>query len=339
MNFKKQLIVFMAFLCLYGCNENITKPEPEPGRRNYVWSVDTVYSVNPIYRIWGSSSTDIWATTIGNLNKSIYHYDGASWSTDGVFRLLSPHSIWGFSSSNVYIGGSGGIIWHYNGTLWQEMATLTKNGYSNIIFDNMWGSSPLDFYAFGASPDSLGLANNSVIAHYNGSWVILDTDCLTGIVERLYRNNADQLIYLQVVKFSNTYDSTFIYSYKQDQYNKIYSTVWSGTWADISLIQDEVYFILKKEVAQRTNNQFQPYLNLENTKFYQRIWGRTSMDIFILMTDGLAHYNGNDIEYLYYFDKPNTQIFEAMLFDKEVFFVQYEYTTNLSLIVHGKLIE
>jgi hypothetical protein len=40
---------------------------------------------------------------------------------------------------------------------------------------------------------------------------------------------------------------------------------------------------------------------------------------------------------LFYFDNPKTQIAGTALFQNEVFFLVYEYTTNLSLIYHGKL--
>jgi hypothetical protein len=57
------------------------------------------------------------------------------------------------------------------------------------------------------------------------------------------------------------------------------------------------------------------------------------------MTDGLAHYNGSDIEYLFYFNfTPRTQVFGAALFDKDAFFLVYEAQTGLSLVYHGILI-
>ncbi len=63
-------------------------------------------------------------------------------------------------------------------------------------------------------------------------------------------------------------------------------------------------------------------LQVDNPKFYQRMWGRSSNDIFLLMTDGLAHFNGSNIEYLFNFTYPDTepctQIFGAALFDKGV---------------------
>ena len=104
--------------------------------------------------------------------------------------------------------------------------------------------------------------------------------------------------------------------------------------SDISLINNEVYFILGNQIAIRVNNQFKTILNVDNPNFYQRIWGRNSKDIFLLMTDGLAHYNGNDVKYLFHFTlgdvKPWTQIYGAALFEKDIFFLVDEPPTHLT---------
>lgn len=335
---KRILIPCIVLLFLTNCSDNITDPEPEPGRRDYLWTIDTLFSFNPIYRLWGSSPTDVWALSRGTLREDIYHYNGTVWSTDGVFRLLSPYSIWGFSKNDIYIGGSNGSIWYYDGNQWNETIKLTKDGHTDIVFDNMWGNSPNNLYATGAYHDNYGLANNSVIAHYTGnSWEMIETDSIVGIVARLFESNKDQCVYLQVIKYSNSYDSTYIYEYNNDRYKLIYSTIWSDTWASISLVNNEVYFILNKKIAIRKNKQFETVLDLNTYNFDQIIYGRNSKDIFISMKDGLAHYNGTNIVYLFYFDKPNTHIFRGTIFNDEIFFLVYEYSTNLSLIYHGKL--
>ena len=101
------------------------------------------------------------------------------------------------------------------------------------------------------------------------------------------------------------------------------------------MINNEVYFVLRSEIARRVNNKFQTIVKLDGTNFYQRIWGRNSKDIFIEMKDGLAHYNGSNVEYLFNFYKPRTHIYGAALFDKEVFFLVSE--PGLDLIYRGKL--
>lgn len=134
------------------------------------------------------------------------------------------------------------------------------------------------------------------------------------------------------------FDSTQIFEYTPESSKLLYRSVWTrGQTADISLIDGRVYFILGQEIAIRNNNQFQTFLNVDNPNFHQRIWGKTSKDIFLRMTDGIVHFDGSNLEYLVYFNKPRTQIFGAALFEREVFFITHESSTNLNLIYHGVL--
>ncbi len=342
---KKLLRTIFILLAILGYSCDTTEPPIEidpPGRRDYTWTVDTLnYPYNTIYRIWGSSPTDVWATSPGgDLDKTIFHFDGETWKTDGISRPISPSSVFGFSPNNVWIGGSNGKLWRNNGNDWYEFAVITKEGNSQIVFDNIWGEAPNDLYAFGAYPDENSYATNSVIAHYQSDWQILNTDGIRGIVEHLYKDNISRKIYLQVPLpgAGTQFDSTQIFEYSPESSQLIYRSVWTrGQTADISLIAGRVYFILGQKIAIRNNNQFQTFLNVDNPNFHQRIWGKTSKDIFLRMTDGLVHYNGSDLEYLFYFNKNRTQIFGAALFESEAFFITYESATNLNLIYHGVL--
>ena len=341
-------ITIVILLLLNSCKDGITGPEEDqPGRRDYAWTVDTLNVESLIGKIWGSSPSDVWCINMSpDLSHSFWHYDGNKWSTDGKFRLISPHALFGFAQNNVYAGGSSsGRIWRFDGSNWEQTAQLTKSGINSIAFEDLWGESSDDFYAVGAGPDDKGYFNKTVIAHFNNNkWDMQDTDSLIGIVEHLYKNKSDNKIYLRLTKIGGTefIDSTIIYEYTQGKYTELYSNIESiGLKCDISLINGEVYFVLGNRIAKRVNGQFQTILQINNPKFYQRIWGRNSKDIFLLMTDGLAHYNGSDVEYLFHFTyadaKPTTQIFGAAIFEKEVFFTTYEPPTHLKLIYHGKL--
>ncbi len=49
---------------------------------------------------------------------------------------------------------------------------------------------------------------------------------------------------------------------------ELYTNIWTkGLQADISLINNEVYFILGNRIAIRVNNQFQTILNVDNLIF------------------------------------------------------------------------
>ena len=168
---------------------------------------------------------------------------------------------------------------------------------------------------------------------------MINTNGLIGIVENLYKDK-NKNIFIQTIHIGGgvSFDSTLIYQNLNGKFIKLYSSIWDrGLQADISLIDGEVYFILGDKIAKRKDNQFQTYLTIANPNFNQIIWGRNSKDIFLSMIDGIAHYNGTDIEYLLQYNKPSTYIFEAAIFEKEVFFLVRDYRNNLNLIYHGKL--
>jgi len=181
------LLLFTSALTftLLSCGDNITGPE-QPGKRNYTWTVDTLSNpFDPLFRLWGSSPTDVWSINIsGNVTGEIFHFDGKKWSSDAVPGMDSPHSIYGFASNNLWIGAAQGQIWHYGGNIWKQAAKLTKDGNTQIVFDNMWGDSPNDLYAFGAYTDENGFFNNSAIAHSFTNiikGIILSFTALSGI--------------------------------------------------------------------------------------------------------------------------------------------------------------
>ena len=337
-------ITVISLLILNSCDTNEALDDLTPGRRDYTWTVDTLNGINnPRYRMWGNSLEDIWATTGSDWKNSFSHFDGNNWKFYGVTNLINANAIYGFSASEIYAGAENGQIWKYGGDDWNLFTELAKDDRTDIVFSNIWGESSSDFYASGAYPDEDGLFNESVIAHFvNGSWDIMNTDDLFGIVSHIYKNFNDNKIYLIIIGGTNYTDSTKIYEYTQNNYNLLYGNLWTkGLQADISLINNTVYFVMGNQIAIRVNNNFKTIVDVNNSNFYQRIWGRNSKDIFLLMTDGLAHYNGSDIEYLFYFPleniKPWTQIYGAALFEKDVFFLVSEPPTGLSLVYHGKL--
>ena len=219
---------------------------------------------------------------------------------------------------------------------------MTKDGHSDIVFSDIWGETTTDFYISGAYPDSIiGAYNNSVIAHYyNEEWTLLTSVGLVGIVGHFFKCTINNKFYIETYRLGGSLhpDSSLIFEYSGGKYNEIYSSIWTkGLQASISLIDGEVYFILGNKIAKRESDAFQTFLQVDNSNFYQRIWGRNSKDIFLGMTDGLAHYNGSDVEYLLDLSKNKILVGGAALFEKEVFFMVYESSTNLNLIYHGKL--
>ena len=60
------LIAVAALILISNCSDNPVNGDDNiaPGRRDYVWTVDTLDGlISPRFRIWGSSPDDVWATT------------------------------------------------------------------------------------------------------------------------------------------------------------------------------------------------------------------------------------------------------------------------------------
>ncbi len=129
------LMLSLSFLLISSsCKNKIVGPGNDaPGRRDYVWEVDTVvsptsYPYKTLYRLWGSSPTDVWAVGAGgDLNSSIFHFDGSGWTTGKYSLVYGPWCVYGFGPNDIYVGGGGGRIWRFDGTSFREVAALAKD--------------------------------------------------------------------------------------------------------------------------------------------------------------------------------------------------------------------
>lgn len=336
---KKIFILSLLIILPLSCS-NPTDPYDnlQPGRRDYVWTVDTLnIPFTVLTRIWGSSPTDVWAIGPGgDLDKTIYHFDGASWSNDGISRPLSPTAIFGFSNSNVWIGGLGGDIWNYNGIDYLKIATVTIPNYNFVVFEDIWGEAPNNIYSVGFAQD--GTTYRSVILKYDGvSWKNIDTYKMRNsfIKIRRGRTTSNDFYILGVGNEPFAEDTSFIYSFSGSSLIQIYKGLSNvNEIAGIENINDEIYFLKGNKLFKYVNNNFQFFLDVGEPAAFL---GRSSRDIFLGKLNGISHYNGSDIQYLYQFNDPGIRIFMGIIFEKEVFFLVYDFNNSLNLIIRGKL--
>jgi hypothetical protein len=63
--FFLSFLVFISVVII-SCNQT-TEPEPQPGRRDYVWRIDTLQMpVNFLGSVWGATPNDVWAVGAGD---------------------------------------------------------------------------------------------------------------------------------------------------------------------------------------------------------------------------------------------------------------------------------
>jgi hypothetical protein len=77
----------------------------------------------PIFRIWASGPSDVYATTIG----MVLHYNGTSWSPTIIAAGDSLLGLWGLTSTNVHTLGVQADVGIYNGTSW-ALSNVSADG-------------------------------------------------------------------------------------------------------------------------------------------------------------------------------------------------------------------
>ncbi len=338
------LILNLFFLFFFESCKSSTAPKQntlQPGRRDYTWTVDTLnipYTV--LENIWGSSPTDVWAVGPGgDKDKTIYRFNGQQWVNDGISRPLAPTAVFGFAQNDVWLAGTlGDDIWHYDGTVLSKYQNYYVPGYPLTGIQGIWGDSPNNIYAVGfADSDNIF---RGMIQQFNGSqWKITYLSNKNEEFSIEYKDPLSNNCYVLSYRNNdnNNTDSTIIYQYDGQSLKEIYSSdFFAGHSSNLAYIASQVYFILDNGVYSY-NNGFKLLFNVDYPNFYRAICGRNNEDIFLCMKDGIAHYNGTDIQYLYHFHQGIYFSGPPAIFDKEVFFLVYDFVNNINLVIRGKL--
>lgn len=359
--FALLLLLLQSTFILSSCKKDspveVKKDEPvevpdtsRPGRRDYVWTIDTLYMPMATIRcVWGATPNDVWAVGPGGSDDyRLYHYDGKKWKVyQKEFIDCWGNVITGFSRDNVWMVGTEGKIWHYDGTKWSWnfVYRVDEHKYVLRIITDMCGISPDNIYACGVLSEIVDdqTIHTGFLLHYDGNtW------------KEIYRGGKSA----QFIRIKEEYGKVYILEYvdsKKDiseeglafyelsdgRIKKIYSkSVKDGTWMGLSSVGHRVYFCFEKDVALYRQNEFLTQFTVDEPAFQNDIFGRNPKDIFIPMRDGLAHYNGEDIKYLFRHSTDFTiWAYGELVFDKEIFCAVYDFSSRNNLVLHGKLKE
>jgi hypothetical protein len=114
---------------------------------------------NPLYSIWGSSSSDVWA--VGE-SGAIVHWNGKVWSQvpSGVAGAL--RSVWAASPSDAWTVGDDAAVLHWNGSAWSPRSDVPATGY---YWRAVWGTSASDVWIVGGN-EAIG---GGAMMHWDGA--------------------------------------------------------------------------------------------------------------------------------------------------------------------------
>ncbi|MCU7495633.1 MAG: hypothetical protein HF314_02285 [Ignavibacteria bacterium] len=340
------LFFSLAILSLLdlGCGKpNSLAPEDPsiPGRRDYVWKVDTLYMpVNPGESIWGSAAGDVWVCgTGGPAGQGMQHFDGRTWKALDV--LVNGFSIFGFSKDDVWMGSNDGQILHYDGREWTLNFDFEVDGTHFVDICDIWGSRPDDVYACGFilyktsayEPESI----KGFVLHYDGNtWKEVCRGDFNS--QFLSVRKSEGKIFVWSFTFQDYNNSDIYYQLTNNgKLEKLFSNSISKIIMGNNLIMNgKVYFSIGYNFFRYEDGLLVKVLSVDNINYGYCCYGRSERDIIIRMQDGLAHYNGTDIQYIYHSPSPTMIIIAVpVILEKDVFFLALD--RGKTLVLHGKL--
>ena len=285
----------------------------------------------------GKFSQDVWVIGPGgDKDKTIFHFNGTGWSSDGLARPLAPTALYGFANDDVWIGGRGGDIWHFNGSEWNKVYSVNIEGYNLYGIEDLWGEDPNELYAVGYAEN--GSEYKAIILKYDGIiWKELSIPIIKNSFVKIRsgsESSSNKFIFgFRFEQFAE--DTSYIYEFNESTIKKIYEGITtSQELAGLSCLNNKIYIREGYDIFEYDNNKLNLIFSIPDEAVF---WGRSIMDIILGMRDGIAHYNGMEIQYLYTFNDPEISITDGIIFEKEVFVVATNYNSSMNYIFHGKL--
>ncbi|MCK9424503.1 MAG: hypothetical protein M0Q21_00535 [Ignavibacteriaceae bacterium] len=334
------IVLVITLLFSLSCKKSPTEvvDNTQPGRRDYVWKVDTLKVANSTYmsisRMWGGSPNDIWAT--GDAEESrlgLWHYDGNKWTCDNTPRQMMPRGIWGTSKDNIWIGNINSTFWHYDGVGWSEYGKYSLTGYSQLINQSMSGNSTNNIYATGFADNSDGSGYKAIIQHFDGlTWNFLNIQDIRSNFGQIKKNSLNQY-FINSVNETNSQTPNKIFILEYNSLNQLYATDKS---TELVQIGDQIYFLIGFKLYKYKNRELIFWKDFSDIYFLAVLIGRSEKDVFVLHTNEIKHFNGSDLINLF---NIRTRIIASLIFEKEVFFLAKDFDTGICMSIKGELKE
>ncbi|MCX6150364.1 MAG: hypothetical protein NTX22_07585 [Ignavibacteriales bacterium] len=346
MNYKRIISLLLFLQCVaitlflnLSCKKSPTEPEDNstPGRRDYVWTADTIKIDESLIltRIWGSSPTNVWAIGTSSWTATtIWHFNGKQWRCDSLSRNISPWAIFGLDSTEVWLGNINSTIWKYSNEHWGKYGEYKMEGYDYMGIMNFNGTSKNNIYGVGSISKYNSYDGKTVIMHYNGiNWQFVNIPEVKGeFTDINIDNNTGTLVLPGFHIGEKTGFTGFLYTWDGKELKELYS----GYDTFVATLNNKIYVTINQKIYKYKSGNIELWMDYTGTKFGGQIrCGRSEKDFFWGSSDGIAHYNGTDLQTIY---KTSLVSYGGYIFDRDVFFItRDEQKTGYNVIIHGKL--
>jgi len=178
-----------------------------------------------ISNLWGSSPNDMWAVCSGASSQILlWHYDGYKWSLYPQQLGRDLLGIYGFAQNNVWIGDLENSIWHFNGSNWSKAKSLSLPGFDRVDVSYFCGITSNNIYAVGGADQfNGGTEYKGILLHYDGNdWKFVNIpDIRAGFYMVVRKASTGELLIYGFNSDIGFLDKIFVYDGKN--INEIYS--------------------------------------------------------------------------------------------------------------------
>lgn len=339
--FISTILTVFVFISINSCNSNPTEPEIQPGRRDYVWEVDTINPGNEslyLLRLWGSSQNNVWAVGASSWSAtSIWHYNGFNWKCDSIPRKINPAGLFGISLQEVWLGNTNSTIWKYDGNSWLLFGEYIQEGFDATIIQSFDGAVN-NIFAAGFKDSYKRNEQKAILMNYNGNnWRFINIPELSTQFETIAIDNKSKDLVISGTIYDPKGFITKVYSWDGKQLKEIFSEL--GGLAFVIKLGNETFVSYASSIYKYENKNLHLWKdNKGNSVNGNIICGRSRNDFFISTSNGISHFNGTDYEIIYKYEPTHrVQVLIGITLEKDVFFVEHDFTLGKNLIIHGQL--
>lgn len=336
--FIKASTLLSLFTILVSCNSNPTEPEPQPGRRDYTWTADTIKAYYIDFNsIWGKTANDVWTvSSAGSVFENIYRYNGTKWYRETRTPIGNTVSLFG-TDYNLWICCKDGRIWNYKNNVFSSSPQFNYED-KEILFLFMAGRNDNEIYACGGK--HLPYSRDGIIYKFNGDkWGLIQVIKNSGNLIRMMYSPVNSKYYILAYLDNEVVpDTVKIYEYEENKIKLILENSSNGdNGTTINEVNGWLYVSIGNKIYRYYGGNLEEYLNVTLSNFGGQIWGRNKNDLFIRMFDGLVHYNGSDLQYILKFPSNITFGSPAIVLEKDIFLHAFDDKTGYNIIYHGQL--
>ncbi len=205
----------------------------------------------------------------------LLHFNGSVWANLASGTANNLSGVWGSSGSDVFAAGSDGILLHFSGRAWNSWSSMASGTAKNL--SSVWGSSGSDVFAVG---------DGGSILHYDGkAWSAMNSGTMN-LLSGVWGNSGTDIFAVGINGTILHYNGSVWQAMNSGTTNHLY-----GIWGSSG---SSVFAVGISGTILHFNGSDWTAMSTGTTNHLYSVWGSSENDVFAVGIGGtVLHYNGS----------------------------------------------